>query len=246
MTVRIPTVLLVLAVAAILSACGGARGGSAYADLEPPRHAVSGVSGRTCHYVQQPVAPSNLDELTRPGTRGSILIWGRDATPSDTVEVSVRYGQDGRLAWTRAIRSNVAADRVAEVERLLLDGLFEEGPADWGVRVRLVGGGIDAVLPSVMCLAEQGPAISHPPRPTASREEMREATWQARVRQMEVDVGLDETGRITEVYMARTSGSRLLDQYIIDLVRLHRYHPKLHDGIGVPSTLPFRVRIPRF
>lgn len=240
---KFPIAVTALLVPLALAACT-ARGNGAYADLEVARQAVDGLTGRVCHYVGEPVVPSDLDRLARPGTRGSILLWGRDAAPTDTLYLSVRYGADGRMAWARTIRSNVTLDRVAELERLLFDSLSEEGPPDWGVRVRLVGGAVDAVLPSVVCPPEQGPMLTQPIRPVGTRGDFQEA-WQARMRPLDVEVALDEAGNIQDLRLVRSSGSRLLDQYALDVARIYRYHPRLHDGIGIPSVLPIRVRLSR-
>jgi TonB family protein len=241
--VKLPMAVMVLVLPVTLVSCT-ARGSGAYADLEGARQAVGGLTGRTCHYVGKPVVPSSIDELTRPGTRGSILLWGRDAAPTDTTDLSVRYGENGRLAWVRAIRTNVRQDRVFELERLLSESLAEEGPADWGVRIRVVGGSVDAVLPSVVCPPEQGPLLSQPMRPVGTRGEFQEA-WQARSRPLEVAVELDESGNIVALRVARSSGSRLLDQYALDVALTYRYHPRLHDGIGLPGVLPVRIRLSR-
>jgi hypothetical protein len=241
--VKFPMAVIVLALPVALVSCT-ARGSGAYADLEGARQAVGGLTGRTCHYVGKPVVPSSIDGLTRPGTRGSILLWGRDAAPTDTVDLSVRYGENGRLAWVHLIRANVRQDRVFELERLLSESLAEEGPADWGVRIRMVGGSVDAVLPSVVCPPEQGPLLSQPMRPVGTSGEFQEA-WQARSRPLEVHVELDASGNIVALRMARTSGSRLLDQYALDVARTYRYHPRLHDGIGLPGVLSVRMRLSR-
>lgn len=215
-----------------------------YAELEPARQAVEGLQGRRCHYVSEPRVPDALDDMTRPGTRGGLVFWGRDAGPADTVELSIRYGSDGRLSWVRPIRSTMTADRVAELARLVSSGLDEQGPSDWGMRVRVVGGEVDAVLPAVVCNPEQGSRIARVVTPVGTSREVAEA-WQARGRHIEVTVALDEQGRVMDVRLAQSSGSRLLDQYAVDLARSYRYDPKLHDGIGVPSRLPVRLSVPR-
>lgn len=226
-----------------LAGCGSTAR-DPFAHLESPRQAVEGLVGRTCHYVSRPVPPSTVDAILRPGTRGSILLWGRQATAADTVEVSVRYGDDGRLAWARAIGGTMVRPRVAELERMLGAALVEETTPDWGVRIRVVGGEVDAVLPSVACPPERGALIARAVPPVGTDREVQEA-WQARGRQLELEVGLDSGGRVMEVRLVRGSGSRLLDQYAQDLARAHRYYPKLHDGIGVPSRLAVRLQIPR-
>jgi TonB family protein len=224
-------------------ACSG-RGQSAYPDLESPRHAVAGVEGRRCYYITEPEVPPSLDPVTRPGTRGAILLWASDAAPTDTVDVSVRYGADGRLVWVRAIRSNVPVTRRVELERILSGGLAEDGPSDWGLRVRVAGGQVAAVLPSVVCPPERGTPTGRLIAPVATHREILESA-QARGRQIELAVALDAQGRVTDIALVRSSGSRLVDQYALDLARSSPYSPKLHDGVGVPSTLPVQLRVRR-
>jgi TonB family protein len=235
--------MMAAALGLLVTGCGTARE-RPYTELEPARHAVDGLLGRRCHYIAEPRVPTNLDAMTRPGTRGALLFWGRDSAPGDTVELSVRYGSDGRLSWARSIRSTMAPDRAAELERLVGSGLEEHGPVNWGMRVRVVGGEVDAILPAVVCPPERGSRIGAAVAPVGTSREVAEAN-QARGRQLEVIVRLDEQGRVTDVRLLRGSGSRLLDQYAVDLARSYRYHPQLHDGIGVPSSLPLRLNVPR-
>jgi TonB family protein len=226
-----------------VTACGG-RGHVAYPDLEAPRRAVPGVEGRRCHYVAEPEVPANLDFVTRPGTRGAILLWAADAAPTDSVDVSVRYGVDGRLVWVRAVRSNVSVERRVELERILSGGLAEDGPADWGLRIRVAGGQVDGVLPSVVCPPERGIPMGRVAPPLATQRDILESA-QARGRQIELRVSLDEQGRVTDIALLRSSGSRVLDQHAADIARASPYSPKLHDGIGVPSVLSVVLRVRR-
>lgn len=224
-------------------ACAG-RADSTYPELEAASRAIDGVAGRRCEYIADPVVPSTLDPVTRPGTRGAILLWGGDAAPTDSIDLSVRYGDEGRLAWVRAIHSNVAVERRMELERILSGGLSEEGPPDWGLRVRVIGGRVDAVLPSVLCPPERGAVAGRTARPMGTPREVQEAA-QTGGRQIEMDVGLDERGRVTGVHLRRSSGSRLMDEQALDVARAFRYQPKLHDGIGIPSVMPLRLRVRR-
>jgi TonB family protein len=182
--------------------------------------------------------------MTRPGTRGAILLWAADAASTDTVDVSVRYGVDGQLVWVRAVRSNVPVERRAELERILSGGLAEEGPPDWGFRVRVAGGQVDDVLPSVVCPPERGIPAGRVAAPPATQQDVIESA-QARGRQIELQVSLDEQGRVTSIVLRRSSGSRFLDQHAADIARASPYSPKLHDGIGVPSVLPVVLRVRR-
>lgn len=235
--------VLMMLVPVVLAGCTG-RGEGPYADLEPARLAVDGLQGRRCHYIQEPPLPATIDVIARPGTRGALLFWARDSAPGDTVELSVRYGDDGKLAWTRPIRSTVAPGRVAELARLIGAGLSEEGPPDWGMRLLVVGGHVEAVLPTVICWPERGARIGQIPRPVGTVRDAQEAQ-QARGRPIEVLVSLDEMGRILDARLVRGTGSRILDQFGIDVARAYRYEPKLHDGLGVPSTLTLRVPMRR-
>jgi TonB family protein len=242
--VKFRTATLALLLPAALAGCTSSRGSSQYADLEDPRAALEGLTGRACHYIARPPVPASLDGLTRPGTRGSILLWGSEAQPSDTIDISVRYGREGGLSWVRAIDASSAGSRVSELEQLLLESLQEQGPADWGMRIRLVGGSVERILPSVVCPPEQGAPLGHAMRPVGSTWEMQEAL-RVRVRDLEVLVELDGAGRILDVRLTRGTGSRLLDQLALDVARSYRYYPKLHDGMGVPSVIPIRLRTPR-
>lgn len=235
-------VLMVLIPAA--AACSSGRADAPYPDLEPARLAIDGVAGRRCHYISEPRVPATLDPVARPGTRGAILLWGGEAAPTDSVHVSVRYGPDGRLAWVRALRSNIPVERRLELERILNGGLSREGPPEWGLRLRVVAGRIDAVLPSVVCPAERGAVSGRLAPPLANERELQERL-QARGRQIDMEVGLDEAGHVTHVRLLRSSGSRIVDQQAVDLARAFRYEPMLHDGIPVPSVLPLRLRVGR-
>jgi TonB family protein len=233
---------LVLLLPAMAACAGGGQG--AYSELEPARHAVDGVDGRRCFYATEPEVPPTLDLLTRPGTRGAILLWGSEAAPTDSVDVSIRYGGDGRLVWVRAIRSNVPVTRKVELERLLAGGVAEEGPADWGLRVRVTGGRVEAILPSVVCPPERGTPSGRLVAPVATDREILESQ-QARGRRIELAVSLDGQGRVTDVTLVRSSGSRLMDHYALDLARTSPYLPKLQDGIGVPSVMPVSLQVRR-
>jgi TonB family protein len=171
-------------------------------------------------------------------------LWAGDAPATDTVDVSVRYGAEGELVWVRAVRSNVPVERRVELERILSAGLSEEGPPNWGLRVRVSGGTAPDLLPSIVCPPERGTASGRLVAPVATDREILESV-QARGRQIELMVALDAQGRVTDVTLVRGSGSRLMDQYAFDLARSSPYSPQLHDGIGVPSTIPIRLRVRR-
>jgi TonB family protein len=214
-----------------------------YPELGPASQAIDGLAGRRCHYAGAPVAPQNLDPLARPGARGALLLRTRDMGPADTLDVSIRYDGNGRLAWVRRLRSTMAAGTAATLERVLTESLLDDGPPDWGVRVRMVGGRVDAVLPSVLCPAVSGPLTGSTGRPIMDVRDRYDASL-ARGRSIELLVGLDEEGRVTGVQLARSSGSRVMDQYAVDVVRSTRFLPMLHDGYGVPTVMPVRFRVP--
>jgi TonB family protein len=234
--------LVIFAMAGLVSACGGRETPS---DLVPAGGAVPGLAGRRCEYLAQRPTTDDIEALTRPGTRGAILLQGRSTADADSMEVSVRYRHDGQLDWVRAIRSTAGGTRTSELEQSLAAGLAEPGPGDWGFRLRFVGGSLEAVLPSVVCPPAQ--VSSTVPRvmpPTGTSRELNEA-YRARRGAVVIEVSLDATGRVLEVRLPVTTGSRLLDRYVLDLARAMPFEPKLHDGMGVPSTTTVRFRFPR-
>jgi hypothetical protein len=172
----------------------------------------------------EPRTAPSLEAVTRPGTRGSLLLRTRDASPTDSLELSVRYRHDGPLDWVRPIRSNMDPTRASEKENLIASALQETGPGDWGFRLRFVSGSLESVLPAVVC----------PPQPTAHLPRVMPPTGSQ-----------SEIGRVTEVRLPHTTGSRLLDAYGIELARASTFLPGLHDGIGLASRTTVTFRLPR-
>lgn len=231
-----------LPLAWIGSGCGSSRGGGV--ELEPPSAAIEGASGRRCSYVGDADQLPPLDQLVRIGTRGNLALWGRGTDRADSVELSLRYDDQGRLAWVQTLDATMAADRVSEAERLVRSAVSDQGPEDWGVRLLLVGGAVRSVLPSVLCRPRQTAWAHNVFTPIGSGREMAEL-YASLGRAVRVQVSLDDQGRVMDVRLPYSSGSRLLDQYIIDQVRAGRYEPKLHDGIGVASVMTFTLRYRR-
>lgn len=224
-----------------LSACGG---GADASGLGSPAAEVEGARGRRCSFVAQPEAMPSFEELVRIGTRGSLSLWGRGAGAGDSLELSIRYDDEGRLAWVRTLDATVTADRVAELERLIRSAVEENGPEDWGVRIRFVGGAVETVLPSVICDPVRTSTAQVMSAPVGTSREMAEL-YSALRRRFTVRVALDERGRVLDARLPHSTGSRLLDQYVIDVARSSQYDPKLHDGVGIPSILDITVRYRR-
>jgi TonB family protein len=236
-------VLAVLLVS--VGACAG-RGDGAYAEQPPARAAADEVAGRRCATLTRPPTPRSLDEVTRPGTRWAVATWGNRAVPTDSVELSVRYGSEGRLDWVRTTRGNVSPERVSELERIVLGGISDSGPAEWGFRVRLVGAQVQAVLPSVVCPPGRLPMAGRRPPPAGTAAELAEAR-QVLGRPIELEVSLNEEGSVVDIRVARSSGSHFMDREAMDRALAIRYLPSLHDDMGIPSVIPltFTVRLVR-
>lgn len=231
-------VLVLLAGVATLAACGaGSR------EVSPRNSGVPGIVGRSCDYVNLPDATPPFTELARLGTRGNIALWGRDLGPGDSVQVSVRYAEDGRLMWVEPIQTTISLERVQPLKRLLLEAMADTARADWGVRMWVVGGEVTEVAPSVIC----------PPRPQRGSASIsriidpRTARGLARVRgrRFPVHVEIDERGKVVSMRLVRRTGSDALDQYILEYIWHTSFEPKLHDGIGVASALETHIRVPR-
>ncbi len=239
---------LVLLLLAGLTACGGAgrSGGGDPVPMELDRASapLPGLIGRRCQLVSPRGELPSFSDMARLGTRGNIALWGQGVQPSDTVELSVRYGDDGRLAWARAIRSSLPEHRTAPLETLLLGTVFERGESDWGFRLFVVGGELTGTAPSVICPAD----IRRSVRRTVPLPRTRSAlVTMERIRGQSFDVliSLDEQGRILHVRLPRSTGESSVDQYIINWVLETEFYPKLHDGIPVATTIQETLRIPR-
>lgn len=208
------------------------------------RSALPGLVGRRCHFASPRDAMPDFYELARAGTRGNVALWGYALAPTDSIEVSVRYGEDGQLVWVRAIRSTLPDHRTAPLEGLLLQALNERGPADWGVRLQVVGGDVVGVEPSVICPPELRTGIRSPvPLPLTARGFR--ALEQARGRRFRVLISIDEQGRVLGVRLPMPSGDDVVNQFLVDWVHASQFRPKLHDGVGLPTTFEETLYIPR-
>jgi hypothetical protein len=232
----------------LLVSLGGcaARGHRAYQEQPATRALTDELAGRRCLVLTRPGVPASMDEVARPGTRYAMARWANDSAATDTLDLSVRYGGDGRLEWVRAVRGNVPARRAADLERVVRAGLVDDGPAAWGFRVRVVGQTV-TVLPSVVCPPARRPITTErrpPPVGTDAEEaEARSALYD----RIELDVSLNEAGDVIGVQLRRTSRSRLMNREAIDRAIWLQYLPALHDDVGVPSVLRvhFTVRTVR-
>lgn len=223
---------------------GGCTGGPEAGAPEPARSAVEGLQGRICRYVSAHDAVPAFRDLARIGTGGNISLWADDLTDADSVELSIRYGDDGRLEWVEAIEATVDTHRVAALERLVLGTLEGYGQTDWGVRLLVVGGDVVSVEPSVICDAERvgGSSIwSSSPNVQRALVEF----FRVRGSRFPVRVTLDHQGRVLDVELIRSAYRRWVDQYIVDFVRNSMFDPKLHDGIGVASVVEIQLRLGR-
>ncbi len=226
-------------------ACGGAAaGGGADGDVVPARRAVDGLTGRDCHYVDEPGSAPPFDGVARLGTRGNLALWGRGMEAGDSVELSVRYGDDGRLEWVRVVTATVPGERAASLVRLIRTSLADSARADWGVRIHVVGGDVTGTEPSVVCPPERDAVGSMPAPPAVTRRDLSEL-YRSRGRRFMVRVTLDEQGRIMDVAIAHRTGLQSVDQLLLDYIRGSRFEPKLHDGFGVATVYEFPVRIRR-
>lgn len=237
-TAGVPTWVALLLVVA---ACGG--GNSSGAPV-PAHAAVDGLAGRRCQYVAHWDSTPSLSSLTRAGTVGNISMWGREQGPADTVELSIRYGYDGRLDWVEAIRATGEPRRVSELTNLVLEALPGFGTPDWGIRVLVVGGEVLRTEPSVICRANQVGGSSLWAADANVRYALAEL-FRSNGGRFPVRVALDGQGRVLDVMLMRRTYNRWMDRYILDYVRSSTFDPKLFDGIGVPTTFELQLRLPR-
>ena len=229
---------------AILAFALAGCGGQGARPPVPATSVIEGIQGRDCRYVADLDAIPSFRDLARPGAGGNISLWGRDLAASDTVELSVRWAEDGRLQWVRAIRSSVGGQRVAALEQLVLEAMNEMARADWGVRLLVVGGDVAGVAPSVVCQPEREGFIGTLDNIPLSYEVYRDL-YQLGGQPIPVRVRLDARGGILGVELVRQTFSHWVNQFVLDFVRNTRFEPKLHDGIGVATIFEFNLRFPR-
>lgn len=230
-----------------VAGCGTASGTSARpAQLtSADRGVVPGILGRSCVFASQHDQLPSFADLTRLGTRGNIALWGSNMQAADSVIVSVRYDDEGRLAWVRAIQSSLEPGRSGPIERLLRESFNEVGPEDWGVRVRVVNGDIASVEPSIICQAEPRDGLRDGAFVPISLEERRSLS-RVRGRFFPVEISISEDGRPIYVRMDPSVGEGLLHHYLMQWIYKTTFHPKMHDGIRMASTYKKTVYVPRY
>ncbi len=206
-------------------------------------HAVGDPRSRTCRFIDAPGSLPSFTALARPGTRGTLALVGSDMAVGDSVELSARYDDTGRLAWVRAIRSSIPASRYARLEQRLLSALNPEGPADWGFRIWVVGGDVVGLTPSVRCPAELRAGVHDlVSSPVASSRRLE--TRRIRGRPYRAWISLDERGRVTGMRMDATSGHRIEDEFLTQYLLSLTFDPQLHDGIPVPAVIRQTIYVP--
>ncbi|MGK7313116.1 MAG: TonB family protein [Candidatus Longimicrobiales bacterium M2_2A_002] len=184
-----------------------------------------------------------LGDLAGPGTRGNLSLATADFEAADSVTLSVRYDDEGRLAWVRPIASSVGPERTASIESVLFDSVIRDGPANWGFRLE-VSEDRAGVLPSVVCPVRIRQGVRrpvYPPRTLSARA----AVDRLGGLPVELVIAVDERGRVVHVRLPRSTGDRGLDQYLIESVMEIDFFPRTHDGVPIPSTIRRSIRIPR-
>lgn len=239
----LPAAAMVLATC--LSACGGKAGPAPVRAEAVGRDANTPMSGRRCQLASSADELPDFNSLVRVGTRGDVSLWGVDLPATDTVVVSVRYNDDGRLDWVEVIETSLTSDRVTGLERLLLASLNERGPQDWGVRIRLVGGDVADLEPSVICQPEVRAGLRRPVVPMVTSGRDVRALERARGIRYPVQIFIDSQGRITNVRLPRPSGDTVVDQFLTDWALSTSFRPKLHDGIAMPAVVEQSLYIPQ-
>ena len=221
-----------------LGACGG-REAPRWGDLGPAAAAVDAAPGRRCTYADEIDRLPTLDMVLSAGSAASVRLWGYGGDRGDTLTVSIRYGPEGTLQWVRVLGDSAEDAHTAELERLVRTAIPMDGKPDWGVRVAFTGDGRAVrVLPAVICPAY--PVSNMPtPVPLGSAYEVAELR-RARGRTAEARILLDDLGRVVDVEIVRTSGSRLLDRYVLAIARATAFRPHLHDGFPVAGVTTLR------
>ena len=223
-----------------LGACAGQRA-DRWGDLGPADQAVDVGADRRCVYSDALDRLPSLDMVLPAGSAASIRLWGYGGDAADTTTLSIRYGPEGTLQWVRVVGDTVEDARTAELERLVGSAIPMDGKPDWGVRLAFTGDGRRArVLPAVICPAYPVSRM-RTPLPLGTAYELAELR-SARGRTAEVRVLLDDRGRVIDVEISRSSGSRLLDRYVLHVARDTSFKPHLHDGFPVGGVTTLRPR----
>lgn len=235
--------LLLLGLAGCAGRSGGEDGASLPLELGRPTSADRGLLNPQCGPVEDPASMPPLGDLVRPGTRGNLSLATADFEAADSVTLSVRYDDQGRLAWVRPIASSVGPERTASIESVLFDNVVRDGPGNWGFRLKVSEDRAE-VLPSIVCPARVRQGVRrpvYPPRTVSARA----AVDRLAGLPVELVIAIDERGRVIRAALPRSTGDRGLDQYLVESVMEIDFFPRTHDGVAIPTTIRRSIRVPR-
>ena len=239
---RAGALLLLLALTGCAGRSAGEDGASLPLELGRPTSADRGLLNPQCGPVEDSASMPALRDLVRPGTRGNLSLATADLE-ADSLTLSVRYDDQGRLAWVRPVASSVGPERTASIESVLFDNVIRDGPASWGFRLKVSEDGAE-VLPSIVCPARIRQGVRrpvYPPRTVSART----AADRLGGLPVELVIAIDERGRVVHVRLPQSTGDRGLDEYLIESVMEIDFFPRTHDGVPIPTTIRRSIRIPQ-
>jgi TonB family protein len=169
---------------------------------------------------------------------------------------SIWYDSTGRLTHALALSDSLVARggtrpdsgalARAEMATLIADAAFPQDSAEMHVRLTIArdsaGGMSLAVARSMVCPVRGHPAF-HPPneRFSATRddiEDLRRAVPAA------VSFVVDSTGHPLELLVTQSSGSRIIDDQVVNSINSTRFDPATIDGFPKKVTITLHILPP--
>ena len=203
------------------------------------------AQGRRC---QAATAPARLPDVAAvvdvEALRVALAPVFAEAPAAGDMIFSVRFKKDGQSEWIRAVGDDADEGIRPAVGRLIASHLRSPGasPEPWSLRLKVIPADTVQfqVSRSEVCPVEVIELRSAMPEgrlmEAADLEELR------RSRPYTVRVNVTETGAIAGVEMVRRSGSRILDDAVLQAARNSRFRPELVDGMPAAGRFELSSR----
>ena len=248
---RLARGLLPAAALLVLAAC--ASGGQAFNRSAVLLSDAPAPQGRSCGPASSPEALPAARALVDSESVMRALT-AAPGVPSGFLLLSLRYDDQGRVAWSRVLESNLDADRQQALAGLLAHSLRQQAAApSWSVRLRVKADAAPEmrVGRSELCAAAAlpGPTIAIRRQFVVSQAAgSREAAASPPPSAMTIPrtprflLHVDAAGHVLEARLQESSGDEDVDAQFGQQLPKLEFRPTLLDGQSVSAWVPWPAR----
>ena len=232
-----PFLSAVLLAAAARAAEAQDRAALLLSDAPPPEGRRCEVLGRTPRAYAAVLDSAALRQALAAEPAGGA---------AGTVLYSIRWDEEGRLDWVRALENTLPEAAEARVQVLVRAHARAARASDpWSARVRVPLGGAAPEVRfgrSEVCRAVSDPGRGAMTMGGSERMRPEDLRDLERAGEARVEVRVGTSGEVLDVRMRQSSRSRFIDDVALRSAQGGRYLPELVDGAPVAVWSEMRIR----